>query len=69
MSSRASDARTAELDPTNALLHRMPVRRLEGEAIRDALLVVSGRFDPKSYGPPVLVNLTDFIVGRAANRR
>ena len=64
MSSRATDAHAAEIDPTNVLLHRMPVRRLEGEAIRDALLVVSGRFDPQTFGPPVPVHLTDFIVGR-----
>ena len=64
MSSRAADARAGELDPANVLLHQMPVRRLEGEGIRDALLVVSGRLDPKLFGPPVLVHLTDFIVGR-----
>ena len=42
----------------------MPVRRLEGEAIRDALLAVSGRFDPTLGGPPVPVYLTEFVVGR-----
>jgi hypothetical protein len=52
------------VDPTNRLLHRMPVRRLEGEAIRDALLTVSGRLDPTQFGPPVPVHLTEFIVGR-----
>ena len=42
MSSRLqSDA--DRLDPENKLLHRMAVRRLEGEAIRDAILCVSGR--------------------------
>ncbi len=63
-SSRADTARAAEIDPENLLLHRMPVRRLEGEAIRDALLVISGRFDPQTFGPPVAVHLTEFIVGR-----
>ena len=29
----------------------MNVRRLEAEAIRDALLAVSGRLDPTMYGP------------------
>ncbi len=63
-SSRAGDPRAEEVDPTNRLLHRMPVRRLEGEAIRDALLTVSGRLDPAQFGPPVPVHLTEFIVGR-----
>ncbi len=63
-SSRAEDAHATEVDPNNLLLHRFPVQRLEGEAIRDALLVVSGRLDPKLGGPPIPVHLTDFIVGR-----
>ena len=40
-------------DPENRLLHHYPTRRLEAEAIRDALLAVSGRLDPKLYGRPV----------------
>ena len=64
MSSRSVDARSEELDPSNALLHRMPVRRLEGEVIRDALLAVSGRLNPTIGGPPMTVHLTEFLVGR-----
>ncbi len=64
MASQPADTRSEELDPANALLHRMPVRRLEGEAIRDSLLTVSGRLNPTVYGPPVPVHLTEFIVGR-----
>ena len=63
-SSSASDAQAAEIDPSNLLLHHFPVRRLEGEAISDSLLVISGRFDGKLFGPPVPVHLTEFIVGR-----
>ena len=37
--------------PENRLLHRMPVRRLEAEAIRDAMLAVSGRLDPRDVRP------------------
>jgi hypothetical protein len=51
-------------DPHNLLLHRMPLRRLEGEAIRDALLAVSGRLAERMYGPPVPVYLTAFQDGR-----
>ena len=60
----AADAETEGKDPMNVWWHRMPVRRLEGEAIRDALLVVSGRLDRTVGGVPVPVHLTDFIVGR-----
>ena len=43
------------LDPANELLQHMPVRRLEGEAIRDSLLAVSGRLDARLLGPSVNV--------------
>ncbi len=57
----------AELvDPQNKLLHRMPVRRLEAEAIRDAVLAVSGRLDTHLYGAPVMPNLNAFTPGRGA---
>jgi Protein of unknown function (DUF1553) len=59
-----SDPRAAEVDPVNALWNHRPVRRLEAEAIRDALLVVSGRFNPVLGGPPVPVFLDEFVVGR-----
>jgi hypothetical protein len=55
---------TEKLDPENKLLHRMPVRRLEAEAIRDALLAVSGQFDRRMYGRGSLPYLTPFMIGR-----
>ncbi|MBN9690176.1 MAG: PSD1 domain-containing protein [Verrucomicrobia bacterium] len=64
MSHRAADPQAEALDPANRLWHRIPVRRLEAEAIRDATLVISGRFDPAVGGPPVPVHLTEFVVGR-----
>jgi hypothetical protein len=48
-SSRPSAA-AKELDPTNRLLSHYPARRLEGEAIRDAILAASGRLDPTMFG-------------------
>jgi hypothetical protein len=43
--STADDARNREIDPDNILLWRMNRRRLEAEAIRDAVLTISGRID------------------------
>jgi hypothetical protein len=37
---------------------------LEGEAIRDEMLAVSGRLNPKIGGPSIPVNLTAFMDGR-----
>ena len=57
-------AKAVTADPLNKLLHRQTVRRLEAEAIRDAMLVVSGRLDPAPGGPGVLPYLTEHSVGR-----
>ena len=54
----------ADSDPQNQWWHRMPIRRLEGEAIRDAMLTVSGRLDRTLLGPPVPVYVTAFMQGR-----
>ncbi len=39
------------LDPDNLFLSRFPYRRLEVEAIRDSMLAVSGRLNPRVGGP------------------
>ncbi|MBL8796285.1 MAG: DUF1553 domain-containing protein, partial [Planctomycetia bacterium] len=64
MASKPGDAKAEETDPQNKLLHRMPIRRLEAEAIRDSLLTISGRLDPKLYGPGVMPHLTPHMSGR-----
>ena len=65
MSSVAADAeKSAEVDPTNKWLHRMSVRRLTAEAIRDQLLHVSKRLRPEVGGASVNVYLTPFMDGR-----
>ncbi len=38
-------------DPDNRLLSRMPLRRLEAEIVRDALLSVTGQLDDTPFGP------------------
>ena len=62
MSSRATAG--DEPDPTDALLHRMRLRRLEGEAIRDAILAVSGELNRRQFGPSVPIYLTADLQGR-----
>jgi hypothetical protein len=39
------------IDPEDRLLWRVPYKRLEAEAIRDAVLAVSGRLNRRLYGP------------------
>ncbi|HEX3148009.1 MAG TPA: DUF1549 and DUF1553 domain-containing protein [Gemmataceae bacterium] len=40
-----------KIDPDNRLLARFPSRRLDAEAIRDAMLAISGDLDPQAGGP------------------
>jgi arylsulfatase A-like enzyme len=51
-------------DPRNHLLHHVPVRRLEAECIRDALLAVSSRLDRTLYGASIPPCLNEFMSGR-----
>jgi hypothetical protein len=52
--SSVNDESAMKVDPDNRLLWRMNRQRLEAEAIRDSLLVVSGELQP-SHGGPALV--------------
>ncbi|MFN0195287.1 MAG: DUF1553 domain-containing protein, partial [Planctomycetaceae bacterium] len=64
MSSRAADALAEQRDPENKLLHRANIQRLEAEAIRDSLLLISGRLDDRMHGASVMPHLTEFMEGR-----
>jgi cytochrome c553 len=57
-------AEAEQADPANVWLHRMPIKRLEGEALRDAILAASGRFDDRMYGRSIPVHLTEHHDGR-----
>jgi uncharacterized coiled-coil protein SlyX len=63
-SSAASNPPGDERDPANDLLHKQRMKRVTGEALRDMLLQLSGKLDPKMYGPSVPVHLTPFMQGR-----
>ena len=51
-----------EKDADNALLWKFSRRRLEAEEIRDAMLAVSGRLNPKTGGPSVMVPIDPDLV-------
>ena len=44
-----------EKDPENKLVWHFARRRLEAEEIRDAMLAVAGKLNPKAGGPSVIV--------------
>jgi len=52
-SSQKADPRAVQIDPDNRLLWKFNRQRLEGEAIRDSVLAVSGRLNSDAGGPPV----------------
>src|SRR5207244_1172206 len=53
-----------EVAPANRLLSHMPVRRLEGETLRDAILAASGSLDATAYGPSVRPHISPYQDGR-----
>ena len=55
-SSRITEDRW-KVDPQNRLLSRMPLTRMNAEALRDSLLLVSGKLDDTPGGPPDFVSV------------
>ena len=53
------------IDPKNRLLARMNRRRLDFEAMRDALLFVSGDLNRAIGGPPVRIDTVSFVPRRS----
>lgn len=54
MQSGSTDETRLKIDPSNKLWWRQPTRRLEAEAIRDAVLAVSDSLNLTMYGPGTL---------------
>jgi cytochrome c553 len=48
-----AEAKAREVDPENRYQHHYPVRRLEAEAVRDAVLAASGRLDRTLFGESI----------------
>ena len=55
----AFDETAQKADPFNKLLWRFPPQRLEGEVIRDSMLAVAGKLNPRVGGPSVFPPLPD----------
>ena len=51
-----------EHDPENKWLGRFPQRRLEVEAIRDSVLVTSGKLNPEMFGPAVYLPIPASVI-------
>jgi hypothetical protein len=58
MDSRFTDAASSKTDPENAYLWRMHRRRLEAEAVWDAIHATAGTLNLKMYGRPVMPPLS-----------
>ena len=53
------DPKLMAADPGNILLSRMPLRRMDAEQLYDSILKVTGRLNPKRFGPPELVEVKE----------
>ena len=56
--SSLTDERRLQFDPETRRLSRFPVRRLDAEAIRDAMLFTSGDLDDRLFGPYIPTSRT-----------
>jgi cytochrome c553/mono/diheme cytochrome c family protein len=61
ITSEADSERLQRIEPDNRLLARFPVRRLEAEEIRDALMFVSGRLDAAMGGKTIPLKNREFV--------
>jgi hypothetical protein len=68
--SSTRDPKKDVVDADNKLLGRFPLRRLEAESLRDAMLAVSGKLNPKMFGPavPVVEDENGIIIIGKPNR-
>ena len=53
------DVAVTAADPENALVSRMPLRRMDAETLYDSLVTVAGRLDAKAFGPPAELDIKD----------
>ncbi len=63
MSSRG-DEQNQQKDANNIYLHHFRIKRLQGENIRDSMLLISGTLRNEMGGKPIPIHLTEFLGGR-----
>jgi hypothetical protein len=68
MASAFYDANSAAKDPTDQFMWRFPVKRLEAEIIRDAILSASGDLNPDMGGPAFFPPVPKSVVAGVAMR-
>jgi hypothetical protein len=59
-------------DPESRFYWRKPIRRLEAETLRDAILAVGGQLNRRMFGPPASVTINQvgqFVIGRGGDER
>lgn len=61
--------KAAKLDPANTLLWRQRRQRLEGEAIRDSMLAVSGQLNPEQGGPSIYPRVSDEVLATGSTHK
>ena len=49
----------SKADPDDALLSRMPLKRMSAEFLYDTLVMISGKLDETRFGPPEPVEVRD----------
>lgn len=59
----------AKLDPANTLLWRQRRQRLEGEAIRDSMLAVSGQLNPQMAGPSIYPRVSGEVLATGSTHK
>ncbi len=56
-------------DPENRLLWRANPHRLEGELLRDSILTISGKLNPKMFGPGIYPRIDPDIINTGSRPR
>jgi mono/diheme cytochrome c family protein len=63
------DAQAAAVDPENRLFWRANPHRLEGEILRDSILAISGKLNPKMFGPGIYPRIDPDIINTGSRPR
>jgi hypothetical protein len=62
MASEYESTQLLQKDPDDVYLWHYPLRRMEGEGIRDMVLAVSGNLNPQAGGPPFFPPVPDQVL-------